>query len=652
MHANGQAQKADRTPATASSAAKRVPAGLLALQASAGNAAVVQMLRQAGHAWAQPEQHQHNAGCGHQQAGQPAVQRSAVQDVLRTGGRPLDGATRSDMEARLGADFSDVRIHDDGAARASAAEVGARAYTSGSHIVVGEGGGDKHTLAHELTHVIQQRQGPVAGTDNGAGLRVSDPSDRFEREAEATAQRVMAQSGTVQRHTAGQTPAPLQTPPSQDQAVVQRAWTQQMGNAVMQGDDPAFQPDGGRAGSVRVTNLSGTPLPDAANSPTNAGNPIGWQTILNQGLQLGGQMPPQAHYNAVRMHLWNGRLGGPGNNPLNLAPGPAPVNSQMSAQAETPVKNLVEYGYTVDLTTTVTYQNGPGNPLDLSTVVPNHISMAWQGRKPQVATENGSWSSHIPLPVPAINAATQQQYQTLQDAPQTRQLLLNDLAVRSDQYRGEVLALLQPVGLKRTVMEAYPHLYALQTPQDKGMFLSLLPDADRHAFLNTVLASNDQAWLQHCFGPLIVVGRHAAVQAAFQSKPAAQQRTWIVACPADERHLFLAALGALADAIALMDPLVYSYYPPVDQARLADLMNQQGTINAFLALLSGPDRFAMLDQWARLRGPQNPVAYLASLMNLDQEYKNAYQQRVNELDAAARARAARPTRSASRIGGF
>ncbi len=61
------------------------------------------------------------------------MQRSAVHDVLRGAGRPLDDATRTDMEARLGADFSDVRVHDDGAARASAAAVGARAYTSGSH---------------------------------------------------------------------------------------------------------------------------------------------------------------------------------------------------------------------------------------------------------------------------------------------------------------------------------------------------------------------------------------------------------------------------------------------------------------------------------------------------------------------------------------
>ncbi|MFE3181125.1 DUF4157 domain-containing protein [Streptomyces violascens] len=169
------------------------PQGLLALQASAGNAAVVQLLRQAGHSSAQ-EQHQHAAGCGHQQTGQPAqaVQRSAVHEVLRAPGRPMDDATRTDMEARLGADFSGVRIHNDSAAKASAAEVGARAYTSGHHVVIGHGGNDKHTLAHELTHVIQQRQGPVAGTDTGAGLKVSDPADRFEREAEATARRVMS----------------------------------------------------------------------------------------------------------------------------------------------------------------------------------------------------------------------------------------------------------------------------------------------------------------------------------------------------------------------------------------------------------------------------------------------------------------------------
>ncbi|MFH8337039.1 DUF4157 domain-containing protein [Streptomyces sp. AM6-12] len=146
------------------------PGGLLGLQATVGNAAVVQMLRRADRS---------------------PVQRSAVHEVLRSGGRPLADGVRADMEARLGADFSDVRVHSDARARASATAMGARAYTSGNHIVIGAGGGDDHTLAHELTHVIQQRRGPVAGTETGDGIKVSDPSDRFEREAEATARRVM-----------------------------------------------------------------------------------------------------------------------------------------------------------------------------------------------------------------------------------------------------------------------------------------------------------------------------------------------------------------------------------------------------------------------------------------------------------------------------
>ncbi|MFF6832981.1 DUF4157 domain-containing protein [Streptomyces sp. NPDC012438] len=183
-----------RVPAPGTVAGDARARELLALQRGAGNAAVVQMLRRSGHPWAR-EEHRHGAGCGHREAGGPAaVQRSAVHDVLRGSGRPLDEATRTDMEARLGADFSDVRIHDDGAARASAAEIGARAYTSGSHVVIGNGGGDAHTLAHELTHVVQQRRGPVAGTDDGGGLRISDPSDRYEREAEANATRVMSRT--------------------------------------------------------------------------------------------------------------------------------------------------------------------------------------------------------------------------------------------------------------------------------------------------------------------------------------------------------------------------------------------------------------------------------------------------------------------------
>jgi len=131
-------------------------------------------------------------------------ERSPVHDVISSGGRPLEPDVRTDMEARMGHDFSDVRVHDDSSATQSAQAVNAHAYTVGSNIVFQRDQYDpsseagKTTLAHELTHVVQQRSGPVEGTSAPGGIKVSDPSDRFEREASANADRVMSSPAPVQ----------------------------------------------------------------------------------------------------------------------------------------------------------------------------------------------------------------------------------------------------------------------------------------------------------------------------------------------------------------------------------------------------------------------------------------------------------------------
>ena len=157
--------------------------GLLGLQRAAGNAAVTGLVEE---------------------------ERSPVLDVVNSGGgAPLDTDTRTDMESRLGHDFSDVRVHTDSRAGESAKAVNAHAYTVGSNIVFQRDAYDpgsdtgKHMLAHELTHVVQQRSGPVEGTATGGGIAVSSPSDRFEREAVANADKVMSgpapAAGSVQR---------------------------------------------------------------------------------------------------------------------------------------------------------------------------------------------------------------------------------------------------------------------------------------------------------------------------------------------------------------------------------------------------------------------------------------------------------------------
>ena len=165
---------------------------MLHLQRSAGNAGVAQLL-------------------GEEQEGEP----SPVRDVVgRGGGQPLDDGVRSQMEGRFGADFGDVRIHTDGQAAASASAVKAHAYTVGADIVFAGGRFDpasptgQRTIAHELTHVVQQRSGPVDGTPAGGGIRLSDPGDRFEQAAERSAERIMAMNdGTSAQAPTIQPPA-------------------------------------------------------------------------------------------------------------------------------------------------------------------------------------------------------------------------------------------------------------------------------------------------------------------------------------------------------------------------------------------------------------------------------------------------------------
>jgi Domain of unknown function (DUF4157) len=164
-----------------------------------------------------------------------AADRAAADRVLRSSGQPVATPLRQEMEARLGADFSQVRVHTDSAAHASAAQFGARAYTVGDHVVLGDGGADKYILAHELIHVIQQRQGPVSGTDHGSGLRFSDPSDQFERAAEATAGRALrgAPSGVAHLQPLAGNTAVTQLPSGQPgrqrtPAVVQRVMVGEM----------------------------------------------------------------------------------------------------------------------------------------------------------------------------------------------------------------------------------------------------------------------------------------------------------------------------------------------------------------------------------------------------------------------------------------
>jgi hypothetical protein len=157
--------------------------GAMHLQRMAGNAAMGAFVQRV-------------AGGGEEQEASP------VHDVIgKGGGSSLPEGVRSQMESSMGQDFSDVRVHTGTDAANASKSVQAQAFTVGNEIVFNEGKynpgspeGDR-TIAHELTHVVQQRSGDVDGESRGGGIKVSTPDDRFDQQAEATADAVMAGGG-------------------------------------------------------------------------------------------------------------------------------------------------------------------------------------------------------------------------------------------------------------------------------------------------------------------------------------------------------------------------------------------------------------------------------------------------------------------------
>jgi uncharacterized protein DUF4157 len=116
----------------------------------------------------------------------PAVESAIA--VRRGTGGGLDTSAQSRFSEAFGDSFEDVRVHTDPGADDLARSVSARAFTTGSDVFFASGEyrpgsseGDR-LLAHELTHVIQQRGATASGP-----LQVSAPGDPIEVAADAAA---------------------------------------------------------------------------------------------------------------------------------------------------------------------------------------------------------------------------------------------------------------------------------------------------------------------------------------------------------------------------------------------------------------------------------------------------------------------------------
>ncbi|MBX3157755.1 MAG: DUF4157 domain-containing protein [Deltaproteobacteria bacterium] len=112
-------------------------------------------------------------------------ERAAV--GVSSGGGAVPHATK--MEAAFGTSFAGVKAHTDAGAQAACDSIGAQAYATGNSIAFKEANPSEALVAHELTHVLQQRGGMQA---KGVGESAS-----LEAEADSVGSRVAAGESVV-----------------------------------------------------------------------------------------------------------------------------------------------------------------------------------------------------------------------------------------------------------------------------------------------------------------------------------------------------------------------------------------------------------------------------------------------------------------------
>ena len=182
---------------------------------------------------------------------------TAVSQLLGSlsSGRPLDQSVQAEMEQAFGADFGEVRIHDDATARAKAGEISAEAFTHGDDIYLSGSGSSQGTaegkrlLAHELAHVVQQRR--AGGRQSSA---VGEPGDRFEADADQAAAHAAA-GRPVQVTDSGAPPPSVQRQPA-EQSLGEKALDYILEKGISWGSE------GWKIGPIAINDVK--KIPDAA----------------------------------------------------------------------------------------------------------------------------------------------------------------------------------------------------------------------------------------------------------------------------------------------------------------------------------------------------------------------------------------------------
>lgn len=118
--------------------------------------------------------------------------RGSLMDMKAQGGSALPGDMAANFGAKLGADFSSVRVHEGPAAHAATAAMGAVAFTNGNDIALSAGfdmgsAFGQHVMAHELVHVAQNQRSSGNAMEVASFADIGPSTSPIEAEAEAGA---------------------------------------------------------------------------------------------------------------------------------------------------------------------------------------------------------------------------------------------------------------------------------------------------------------------------------------------------------------------------------------------------------------------------------------------------------------------------------
>lgn len=373
-------------------------------------------------------------------------------------------------------------------------------------------------------------------------------------------------------------------------------------------DTPEKPVDGlGRATKVAVNNIRGQSFAEGHNNPTN-NNVYGWQQLHAAGHTLGNTGPNNSHYNAVRMHLWNGRLDGPGNQAWNLAPGPAWVNSSMSAGPEMAAKLAVDAGFWIWLDTRVSYASGNNNANDFKNVIPNRMQMQWGYMEKDGEPFNklfsltsldkgdpvgGTWSQDIDQPAGALSNELKDKYRNL-DASDTDGL--EDL-FRNAGYQEKAQALhLVDDALKKHIIEHHHNVFYVLGDDTKVEVLNdLLSEEEAVDLMVAIYSVYDlKGIISQAFEPLISKGKYARLRYLFSRVNPSTQRELLIL----GKDYLANALGDVADDLFFTDYTLFRYLSVATQWNKVQ-STSNNTVKGLLEVIGNNSEIARLfDSWA------------------------------------------------------